>query len=201
MSIGILNSDRLNELLEECGRAHGHICPGQILGVRMALLGCQLVGINDPRGSERKKLMVWVEIDRCMADAVGVAAGVSLGRRTLKYADYGKVAASFLNITSGNAVRVIALDSARELADARFPEIANKKERQMRAYSSAGNDELFKVENVKVFFEQKDMPGRPIYRAVCVKCGEGINDGRDIKGAGGETLCRNCFSGGYYVVE
>ncbi|MBA2732326.1 MAG: formylmethanofuran dehydrogenase subunit E family protein, partial [Acidobacteria bacterium] len=88
----------LDELLEECGRAHGHLCAGQLLGVRMALLGCRLTGIIDPRGEDRKKLIVWVEIDRCMADAVGAVTGVRLGKRSLKFFDYGKVAATFLNI-------------------------------------------------------------------------------------------------------
>src|SRR5919112_2095430 len=117
----------ISEFLEECGRLHGHICPGQLLGVRMALLGCRLVEIYDPRGADRKKVIVWVEIDRCMADAVGAVVGVSLGRRSLKFLDYGKVAASFLNQQTGRAVRIVALDSSRELADKFYPEIDSKK--------------------------------------------------------------------------
>src|ERR671914_2651629 len=109
----------LDELLEECGRLHGHLCAGQLLGVRMARLGCRLIGVEDPRGADRKKLIVWVEIDRCMADAVGAVTGVRLGRRSLKYFDYGKVAATFLNTETRAAVRIVALDEARELADKR----------------------------------------------------------------------------------
>src|SRR5215210_113587 len=95
----------MEELLEECERMHGHLCAGQLLGVRMALLGCELVGVFDPRGADRKSLIVWVEIDRCMADAVGAVTGARLGRRSLKYMDYGKVAATFLNTESVEAVR------------------------------------------------------------------------------------------------
>src|SRR5919199_3736017 len=135
----------LDELLEECGRLHGHMCAGQLLGARMAALGCRLVGIRDPRGADRKKLIVWVEIDRCMTDAVSAVTGARLGKRSLKYVDYGKVAATFLNRETGRAFRIVALDSSRKLADERFPEISEKRERQFLAYREATDEELFKV--------------------------------------------------------
>ena len=188
----------LDKLLEECGRLHGHMCAGQLLGARMALLGCRLIGVDDPRGSDRKKLIVWVEIDRCMADAVGAVTGVRLGKRSLKYLDYGKVAATFYNTETGEAVRVVALEESRELADARHPEIESKKERQFRAYREAADEELFKVERVEVEYGEMDMPGRPRSRVRCARCGEGVNDGREVAGPEGSALCRPCASGGYY---
>ena len=190
----------VDELLEECGRLHGHLCAGQLLGVRMALLGCRLIGIEDPRGADRKKLIVWVEIDRCMADAVGAVTGVRLGKRSLKYKDYGKVAASFLNTETGRAARIVALDESRHLADARYPEIESKKERQFRAYREATDEELFKVQRVCVEYGSMDAPGPPRARVKCTRCGEGVNDGREVKGQQGETLCRPCARGGYYRV-
>src|SRR5215213_5924163 len=132
----------LDELLEECERLHGHMCAGQLLGARMAVLGCRLAGIDDPRGADRKKLIVWVEIDRCMADAVGAVTGVRLGKRSLKYLDYGKVAATFLNTENGQAVRVVALEESRAMADERYPEVESKKERQFLTYREAGEEEL-----------------------------------------------------------
>lgn len=188
----------VDELLEECGRLHGHLCAGQLLGVRMALLGCRLIGIADPRGADRKKLIVWVEIDRCMADAVSAVTGVRLGKRSLKYLDYGKVAASFLNTLTEEAVRIVALDSSRALADARYPSIENKKERQFRAYKEATDSELFKAASVNVSYGLLDAPGKPSSRVTCIECGEGVNDGREILGIHGETLCRPCAGGGYY---
>jgi formylmethanofuran dehydrogenase subunit E len=188
----------LDELLEECGRLHGHMCAGQLLGARMAVLGCRLVGIDDPRGADRKKLIVWVEIDRCMADAVGAVTGARLGKRSLKYLDYGKVAATFHNAETGEAVRVVALEESRELADARYPEIEGKKERQFRAYREASDEELFKVERVEVAYGEMDMPGRPRSRVRCARCGEGVNDGREVTSPEGSALCRPCASGGYY---
>src|SRR5215213_9874067 len=121
------------------------MCAGQLLGARMALLGCRLVGLEDPRGADRKKTIVWVEIDRCMADAVSAVTGVRLGKRSLKYIDYGKVAATFLNTENQRAVRIVALESSRALADERFSHIAEKRQRQFRAYTEATDDELFKT--------------------------------------------------------
>jgi formylmethanofuran dehydrogenase subunit E len=190
--------ESLDELLEECGRLHGHLCAGQLLGVRMALLGCRLTGLTDPRGVDRKKLIVWVEIDRCMADAVGAVTGVRLGKRSLKFFDYGKVAATFLNTETNEAVRIVALDESRELADALYPQIESRRERQFRAYREASDEELFKVERVQVRYGEMDAPGRPRARVKCALCGEGVNDGRELKGETGEILCRPCASGGYY---
>ena len=191
------NLPSLDDLLADCQRLHGHMCAGQLLGTRMALLGCSLIGIADPRGADRKKLIVWVEIDRCMADAVGAVTGARLGKRSLKYLDYGKVAATFLNTETGEAVRVVALEESRALADERHPEIESKKERQFRAYREATDDELFKVERVAVEYSEMDAPGRPRSRVRCERCGEGVNDGREVR-SGGSVLCRPCASGGYY---
>jgi formylmethanofuran dehydrogenase subunit E len=193
-----LRNTSVDALLEECGRLHGHICPGQLLGVRMALLGCRLIGVEEPRGADRKKLLVWVEIDRCMTDALSAVTGTRLGRRSMKFVDYGKVAATFLNTETGQAVRIVAKDESRELADSRYPQIENKKERQLLAYREASDEEIFRIESVSVEYGEMDVPGRPRRRVKCASCDEGINDGKDVEGKGGVTLCVPCSSGGYY---
>lgn len=190
--------ESLEVLLQECERLHGHMCAGQLLGARMALLGCREIGIDDPRGADRRKLIVWVEIDRCMADAISAVTGVRLGKRTLKYVDYGKVAATFLNTETDRAVRIVALESARTLADERFPEIKEKRQRQFRAYSEAVDADLFKLELVSVVLRDIDAPGSPRSRSTCAVCGEGINDGREVIGVDGDPLCRGCDQGNYY---
>ena len=190
--------ESIDILLKECERLHGHMCAGQLLGTRMALLGCKMIGIDDPRGADRKKLIVWVEIDRCMADAVSAVTGVRLGKRSLKYVDYGKVAATFLNTENERAVRIVALESARTLADERYPEIENKRQRQFQAYSDATDDDLFKTELVSIQLRDLDAPGSPRSRVTCVVCGEGVNDGREVVDANGDALCRGCHSGTYY---
>ena len=188
----------LEEILVECERLHGHMCAGQLLGARMALLGCRRIGVDDPRGADRKKVIVWVEIDRCMADAVSAVTGVRLGKRSLKYVDYGKVAATFLNTETNNAVRVVALESSRALADERYGSIANKRERQFRAYSEATDEELFKIEDVAVELSEMDAPGSPRSRVTCAVCHEGVNDGREVVRGDGEVVCRGCSGETYY---
>jgi formylmethanofuran dehydrogenase subunit E len=133
-----------------------------------------------------------------MADAVGAVTGVRLGKRSLKYFDYGKVAATFLNTETNDAVRVVAVEESRALADERYPSIESKKERQFRAYREAGEEELFRVERVEVTYGETDAPGRPRRRVECDRCGEGINDGRELTDDEGKALCRPCARGGYY---
>src|SRR5260370_27458801 len=106
---------------------------GQVVGLGMGMLGCRAIGVEEPRGADRKSLIAFVEIDRCAADAVNTVIGCRLGKRTLKYYDYGKLAATFLNVKTGEAVRVVALDTSLEAADLAFPEIENRYDRQLRA--------------------------------------------------------------------
>lgn len=190
--------ESIDELLERCEQTHGHLCAGQLLGVRMALLACDRLGIDDPHGADRKKLMVWVEIDRCMTDAVGAVTGTRLGKRTLKFLDYGKVAATFLNVDTGNAVRVVARESARDLADRMHPEIESKKNRQMLTYREAFDDELFSTSAVEVTVSEMDLPGHPRSRVICQECGEGINDGRELNTVDQGVVCHSCAFGTYY---
>jgi formylmethanofuran dehydrogenase subunit E len=190
--------ESLEEILVECERLHGHMCAGQLLGARMARLGCRLVGLDDPRGADRRKTIVWVEIDRCMADAVGAVTGVRLGKRSLKYVDYGKVAATFLNTQTNKAVRIVALESSRALADEKFASIANKRERQFRAYTEATDEELFAIESVAIELGEMDLPGSPRSRVICESCGEGVNDGREVIRPDGSVLCRGCAGETYY---
>jgi formylmethanofuran dehydrogenase subunit E len=189
--------ESLDELLVRAEQSHGHMCAGQVLGVRMAMLGCRAVGIHDPLGTDQKKLLVFVEIDRCAADAINTVTGCRLGKRTLKYYDYGKLAATFLNTKTGDAVRVVALDTSREAADAAFPEIENRYARQLNAYKRLADDDLFTVQRVKVELGEQDQPGRPVSRVRCEGCGEGVNDRREVV-RDGRTLCRACADGAYY---
>jgi formylmethanofuran dehydrogenase subunit E len=188
----------IDDLMEQHELTHGNLCPGVLLGLRMAVLGCALVGIEDPRSADRNKLVVWVEIDRWLADAVEAVTGARLGKRTLKFLDYGKLAATFLNRETGKAVRIVALESSRRLADLRHPEIEDKYERQMRAYREAAEEDLFDVTDVEVQLREKDLPGHPRSRVICHKCGEGVNDGRQISLPDRITFCRSCVYGAYY---
>jgi len=144
-----------------------------------------------------KRLIVFVEIDRCAADAVAAVAKCSLGKRTLKYVDYGKMAATFLDTQTDRAVRVLALDSARERAWTYAPGGLPKGAAQLAAYQAMPDAELFNVAWVRVAISEFDKPGHPLRRVECARCGEGVNDGREIT-RNGETLCRACASHAYY---
>jgi len=164
----------------------------------MAVLGCRLTGLEDPRGVDRKRLLVWAEIDRCVTDAVSAVTGVRLGKRSLKFLDYGKVAATFLNLSENRSYRIVAKEESRELADALYPAVEDKKARQMLTYREADDSELFKVEAVSIDLDDLEKPGRPRKRINCAQCGEGVNDGRDLVDALNRTVCRPCAFDGYY---
>jgi formylmethanofuran dehydrogenase subunit E len=190
--------ETLETYLEQAEKSHGHMCAGQVLGVRMAMLGCEKIGITDPRHSERKQILVFVEIDRCAADAINTVTGCRLGKRTLKFHDYGKLAATFLNLRTGEAVRIVALDSSRDAADEAFPEIENRYHRQLQAYKVLPEAALFKVERVRIEVPAEDQPGRPVSRVICEACNEGINDRREVV-RDGRVLCRACAGGAYFT--
>lgn len=188
------------KVLNESVRIHGHLCPGQVLGVRMAMYGLDLVDIPDPRGADRKKLYLFVEIDRCATDALQSVTGCSLGHRTMRFMDYGKMAATFVNLESERAVRVVAKEETRWKAKDYFPEIEDKYQCQLEAYKVMPDDELFYREYVHVTIPEEDMPGRPLGRVCCSECGEHVQDMREMRD-NGRILCRSCAQGRYYRLE
>ena len=178
-------------------KAHGHLCAGQILGVRMAMHGLALLGLDDPLGAHRKRLITYVEIDRCATDAIGVVTGCRLGKRALKFFDFGKMAATFCDLEAARAVRVAALESSKQKAEEMFPQIDNRNRREMAAYRQLPDAELFSHQWVKVRVGPEDMPGYKGPRAECGKCGERISFGREVEQQG-RTLCRGCAGQRYY---
>ena len=184
--------------LSDADVAHGHLCAGQVLGVRMAMLGLKKLGIEDPQGKERKRLVTIVEIDRCATDAVMVVTGCRLGKRALKFRDWGKIAATFVDLSTGRAVRVAAKESSKGLARSMHPEIADKNQQQMLAYREMPDDDLFTAQWVKVELSPEEFPGYKGERVVCESCGEGINFRREVR-RDGKVLCRACAGERYYV--
>ncbi|HEX9113420.1 MAG TPA: FmdE family protein, partial [Nitrospirota bacterium] len=162
------------ELLRESVRLHGHLCAGQVLGARMAVLGLREARIGDPKGADRKNVVVFVETDRCAADAIQSITGCSLGKRTLKFLDYGKMAATFVNLRTGTAVRILSRDDSREKAVQYAAGIDDKYAAQIEAYKIMADRELFEVQEVSVDLRPEDMPGRPLQRVRCEGCGEQV---------------------------
>ncbi len=178
-------------LLQKAEVAHGHMCAGQILGVRMSLLGLRSLGIEDPLGVDRKRLVTYIEIDRCATDAIGLVTGCRLGKRTLKFRDWGKMAATFVDLSAGTGVRIVALENSRNLARQLHPEIENKSHQQMLAYRELDDTQLFGIQRVRVEVDPAELPGYKADRIACTHCGEGINFGR-YEEVGGERLCLSC---------
>jgi formylmethanofuran dehydrogenase subunit E len=189
-----------DEYLRDAEHAHGHLCAGQVLGVRLAMLGLQKLGIDDPHGKDRKRLVTFVEIDRCATDAVGVVTGCRLGKRALKFRDWGKMAVTFVDVSTGKAVRIAAKESSKSLARQMHPEIENKNQQQMLAYREMSDDDLFAAQWVKVDLPPEEFPGYKGERIVCEQCGEGINFHREVRRKG-KVLCRGCAGESYYQVS
>jgi formylmethanofuran dehydrogenase subunit E len=207
----------LEKLLREAEIAHGHLCAGQILGVRMAILACQRLGMEDPRGKDRKRLVTYVEIDRCATDAIAVVTGCRLGKRALKFRDWGKMAATFLDLAAPldntspepipdptptyKAIRIAALESSKARARELYPHIENKNEQQMLAYRELPDADLFSEQWVRVPLHPRERPGYKSSRITCDQCGEGINYDREAvipssasrsSAGASQTLCLAC---------
>jgi formylmethanofuran dehydrogenase subunit E len=195
----------LDDLLHDAEAAHGHLCAGQVLGVRMAMLALRMLGVGDPRrrfdehgqlNPDRKRLVVFVEIDRCATDAIGVVTAARVGKRALKLRDWGKMAATFVDLSAPlggdryKGLRVVALDSSKAAAQARYPEL-EKNAQQMQAYRELADDDLFSTQWVRVPLPPSEFPGYKGQRTVCAACGEGINFDRFIE-RNGHRLCHMC---------
>lgn len=186
------------DLLASSAAAHGHLCPGQVVGVRMAMLGCRLIELDDPTSHDQiKKLIVYVEMDRCAGDAVAHVTGAKLGRRSLKFVDYGIMAATFVNLETGKALRVLSTEEARDLACQYAPEISEKYKQQLEAYKRMPDSVLFRVQQVEVVLSEFDLPGPTRRKVSCSRCGQIVRDHREVV-VRGANLCRPCAHGAYY---
>jgi formylmethanofuran dehydrogenase subunit E len=185
-------------LLKESVKRHGHLCAGQIIGVRMAMLGCRLVGIEGPKSDEsRKKIVVFVEIDRCATDAIESVTGCRLGKRTLKFKDFGINAATFVNLETRAAYRIVSTEKSRDLAGQFAPDQPDTHSQQLEGYRMMPDDLLFDVQQVQVILPEWEMPGPPRRHAACSQCGQIVRDGREIRQEN-KILCRHCAGESYF---
>jgi formylmethanofuran dehydrogenase subunit E len=164
----------------------------------MAMLGCRLICLDNPRSLDQiKKLIVYVEMDRCAADAVAYVTGVRLGRRSLKFMDYGIMAATFLNLETSKAFRVLSTEEARDLACVYAPAIIGKYQQQLEAYRRMPDSVLFRVQEVQVSISEFDLPGLTRRKACCTRCGQVVRDNREAV-VDGAVLCIPCARGAYF---
>lgn len=164
----------------------------------MGMLGLSLLGFEAPLNDrDIKKVVIFVEIDRCAADALTTVTGVKLGRRSLKFKDYGLMAATFLRLTDGKAYRVEVREDCRALAEGLHPEIPDVREREQCAYREMTADDLFKVSEVTVDLKPEDVPGAQIEKITCDHCGAMIRHRREVR-RGEQILCSVCAGDAYF---
>lgn len=195
----ITPTERFEKLLVASSGEHGHLCAGQVVGVRMALLGLKLIGIPVPVSHrDIKKLIVFVEMDRCAGDAVAHVSGVKLGRRSLKFRDYGIMAATFVNLETHQAIRVLSTEESRDLADLYAPDETDPRARQLAGYKVMPDEVMFRAQRVEVDLTEYDLPGPTRLKTVCEECGQVIRDNRHTVHQG-RVLCGLCAPGSYIL--
>ena len=180
--------------IQEAKAFHGDACAGIVLGTRMAILGLSEIGIADPKGADKKDLMVYVEMDRCASDAILAVTGCHPGKRSLKILDYGKMAATFVNLKTGKAVRVSAKNKDGNRVTTKED---IEKSPHTEAYTMMPLEELFETREVHVELKPEDLPGRPLCIVTCGVCGERVMDLR-YEERNGKILCRPCAAGKTY---
>lgn len=180
------------ELLEKAGQFHGDICGGIVMGTKLAIYGMETMGMVP--GKKDKRLIVYTEIDRCISDAILSVTRTSLGKKSLKPMGYGKFAATFVNIDTGEAIRVIDLkaNKKKEYEDETIEE-------RIKRIDKTPAEDLFRIEKVSVKIDKNDLPGKPLEIVNCSECGEVVMDGKHhLKG--GKAFCTSCAKGSYYAL-
>lgn len=187
----------LLELLDASAALHRHLCPRQVLGVRMGLLAGEVLGLALPQTN--KRLLTVAETDGCAVDGISVATGCWVGRRTLRVKDFGKVAATFVDTQTGRAVRIAPRAGCRERARAYAPEARNKWEAQLLGYQRMPDEALFSIQSVQLKVSLAQLLSRPGLRTLCDLCGEEIMNEREVIREG-QVLCRACAGESYYLL-
>jgi len=185
---------RMDELLERSAEMHHHLCPRQVLGVRMGMLAGRWFDLDLPQAD--KRLFVFMETDGCTADGVSVATGAWVGRRTMRMVDFGKVAATFVDTQTGEAVRIHPHPDSRHRAITAAPEAPDRWHAQLAGYQRLQDHELLIAEPVELTVDLAKLISHDGARAICTRCGEEISNQRELE-RGGEVLCRACSGEAY----
>ena len=191
-----VSAERLSEILERSSQPHNHLCPRQVLGARLGLAGGAALGMDLPRHD--KKLLVIAETDGCFLSGLQAATGCAPNRRTLRVEDYGKIAASFVNIETGEALRVAPRRGVRARAFDYAPGIKKRYYAMLTGYQTMPDEELLSIEEIHLEQPVESIISRAGVRVNCALCGEEIINERELV-VEGQTLCLSCAGRGYYV--
>jgi formylmethanofuran dehydrogenase subunit E len=190
-----LQTHTLDALLQQSAALHNHLCPRQVLGVRMGMYAAALLGLPLPQTD--KRLYTLIETDGCFADGISVATGCWLGHRTLRLMDYGKVAATFADSETGHAVRIRPHPQARTRAAEIFPEAQSHWQAQLEAYQIMPDETLLQAQEVALNVSLKALISRPGVRVTCSVCSEEILNERELL-VEGQPVCRGCAGENYW---
>ncbi len=188
----------IRKYLQSTTALHRHLCPRQVLGVRMGLLAARFFELELPQ--KDKRLLAFVETDGCFSDGVMVATGCSMGHRTMRLVDEGKVAVTFLDTKAERAMRVAPAAGARAAAAACMPDAPNRWKAQLEGYQVLPDEELLIWNEVEMKLDWKQIVGRPGVRVNCARCGEEILNQREVSGPEG-ALCRQCAGERYWSAQ
>lgn len=186
-------------LLNESVEDHGHLCPGQVIGVRLAILGLELIGIDLPKGKDKKNIYIFAEINRCATEAIQSVTGCSLEEKNFNLIDIGLMAATFVNLDTGVSYRILAREESRELSSSYFPEIIDNRHRQLEAYKIMPNNELFTIQKVFVDMSNEGLPCEQTTKNQCEECGTLIQGNREEQNSG-KVKCNVCSGEIYYKI-
>ncbi len=197
-------SDDFKILLDEAVRFHGHLCGGQVLGVKMATAGLRELAIEDSKGKEGRDLVIFVETDRCVVDAIISVTGRTPGKRSIKMMDYGKAAATFVDTRADRAVRVSVradcFERVQHFVKTSSPQ-TDEEQATLAAMAALPEEELLTIQRVRVKMRPQDLPGKPMETVTCDRCGETVNDMRQVN-VDGDVLCKPCARGSdYYTLH
>jgi formylmethanofuran dehydrogenase subunit E len=186
----------LQYLLDQSAARHHHLCPRQVLGVRMGMLAGKVLGLDLPQVD--KRLFAFVECDGCGNGGISVATGCWVDRRTLRVMDYGKLAATFVDTQSGRAIRIWPKPESRGIAEHNGADELDHWHRQLEAYQVLPDDELFTIQPVQLAVALEKIISQPGLRVNCEACGEEITNEREVW-QNGKVLCRACAGERYYA--
>ena len=188
----------ITDLLKQSSARHDHLCPRQVLGVRIGLAGLSALGLESP--VNKRTALIIIESDGCFADGIEVATGAAIGHRTLRVNDFGKIAATFADVRSGHAVRISPALDIRERALSYAPDEPRRYFAQLQWYQGMPDVELLRIQEVELHPTLNELISQPLARVVCDYCGEEIINEREVL-VNGATLCRACASDGYYLIK
>lgn len=186
---------QMEQLLERTAAWHSHLCPRQVLGVRMGLLAGRMLGLDIPNAD--RCLLTLAETDGCAADGLSVATGCTVGNRRLRILDYGKVAATFVDMNLDNAIRIVPRSGVRAAALKQIPDAESSWHAQLKAYQTMPDLDLLTVQHVELSISLEKLLSKPGYRINCEACGEEIINEREVN-FGETVLCRACAGQSYY---